>query len=412
MKKILMVGAGIGQLFLSKKIKEKGYQLLTVTQPGSQPVIEIADNVLYKDIFDMSAVLALAKSKKIDAVISDQNDMMMPTVAYIAENLGVPGLTIAQVNSYCNKNVFRDNCDKLHIPVPRHIEVHDIGIPNTFLDVKFPWVVKPADAQSSIGVSKVNNTSECLIAIKNALNYSKSNSVIIEEFFEGQELVAEGFIYKGKYYNLGFADRKYFDLNNKFIPSQTIFPSTIDKSILDKIILNEQSMARYMDIAFAIVHSEYLYNSLENKYCIVESGLRGGGVYISSHLVPLYSGIDINDVLIDCACGKTIDIDSIFNNKVNKASAYICFYLPPGIITKIEGLAEVEMLDFVKMICIDDIKIGDITKPLTHKGQRLGPIIIYGNDREDIDNKINIIQNTIKIVVKNDDGKECGIEWD
>lgn len=92
MKKILMIGAGIGQLYLSKKIKERGDFLIVVTLPGNQPVIEIADKVYYNDVFDKEGVLQIAEKEKIDAVISDQNDTMMPTVAAVAEALNIPGL--------------------------------------------------------------------------------------------------------------------------------------------------------------------------------------------------------------------------------------------------------------------------------------------------------------------------------
>lgn len=406
-----MIGAGIGQLFLSKKIKQRGDYLIVVTLPGNQPVISIADKVYYNDVFDKDGVLQIAKKENIDAVISDQNDTMMPTVAYVAENLNIPGLRTAQIESYCNKNKFRDNCDLLGIPVPKHVAVTEFKMPNEFKDIPFPWIVKPADAQSSVGVEKVNNEAEYFSALDKALAYSKTKSAILEEFFVGQELVAEGFIYKGRYYNLGFADRKYFELDNLFIPSQTIFPSTLNIDVLDAISNCESRMAEFINPDFAIVHSEYLYNAEKEEFRVVESALRGGGVYISSHLVPIYSGIDINDILIDCITGNAVDMRSVMALRNNRSSAYICFYLPKGIITRIDGFKEIEKLPFVKMICVDDVKVGNQTHALTNKGQRLGPIIISGENREDIEDKIEFLQQTININVRDDVGKIRGINW-
>lgn len=411
MKKILMIGAGIGQYFLSKKIKQRGDYLITVTLPGDQPVIGLADKVYYNDVFDKEGVLQIAKKENIDAVISDQNDTMMPTVAYVAENLNIPGLRTAQVDNYCNKNKFRDNCDRLGIPVPKHVAVNEIKIPDEFKKIPFPWIVKPADAQSSVGVEKVNNENEYFSAIEKAISYSKSGSAILEEFFVGQELVAEGFIYKGEYYNIGFADRKYFELDRIFIPSQTIFPSVLSQEVLDTITICEKRMAEYIKPDFAIVHSEYLYNTEKNEFRVVESALRGGGVYISSHLIPMYSGIDINDTLIDCICGKNINLDSIIAARNNKAAAYICFYLPQGIITNIKGFEDITHLPFVRMMCVDDVRVGDRTHALTNKGQRLGPIIICGENRKDIDAKIEMIQNSIQIDVRDEYGINHGINW-
>lgn len=407
-----MVGAGIGQHFLAQKVKDRGNCLLTVTLPGKQPVIEIADKVLYNNVFDKDGVLALAIEQKIDGVISDQNDTMMPTVAYVAEKLNLPGLRINQAKAYCDKNVFRDNCDKLDIPVPNHTKVTSIVVPSEFEHVPFPWIVKPADSQSSVGVAKVDTIEEYLTAVEKALNLSKTNSAIVEEFFAGQELVAEGFIYEGKYYNLGFADRRYFRLDNLFIPSQTIFPSVVDEEILNSICECEKKMASYIKPQFAIVHSEYLYNESTKEYRVVESALRGGGVYISSHLVPLYCGVDVNDVLLDCVEGNRIDVDKIFRNSYCNASAYICFYLPEGKISSIEGVEELSRLDFVKMLSLNELLVGQKIDRLTNKGQRLGPIIISGSNRTDIEEKIKIVQNILKINVVDIHGVSHGINWE
>ncbi len=407
----MMIGAGIGQYFLAKKIKERGFYLIVVTMPGSYPVIDIADKVCYVNVFEKDAVLAVAKENEIDAVISDQNDTMMPTVAYVAEHMGLPGNNTNIVDSYCNKNTFRDNCDKLGIPVPKHYAITDIDMPSEVMSWGFPLMIKPADSQSSLGVSKVNNKDEYFIALKSALEISKTRSAIIEEFFVGQELVAEGFIYKGKYYNIGFADRKYFDLKDIFIPSQTIFPSIVPNNVLETITGYECAMAEYIEPEFAIVHSEYLYNPESGKIKVVESALRGGGVYISSHLIPLYSSIDVNNVLIDCAFGQKIDIEGIISSKKPCAAAYICFYLPIGKVQSISGIEELRNMSFVHKMDITNITLGMESAPLTHKGQRLGPIIVSGDSRDDIDKKIFKIQNVLHILTISNDNIIRDINW-
>ena len=412
MKKIMMIGAGIGQYYLARKIKDKGHYLVAVTLPGNQPVINIADKVCYHDVFDKEGVLAIAKEEAIDAVISDQNDTMMPTVAYVAEHMSLPGNNTHQTNSYCNKNVYRDNCDFLGIPVPRHCSMSTVAIPERMSGVPFPWVVKPADSQSSIGVEKVNNKDDYLNALTKAIGFSKTKTAIVEEFFKGQELVAEGFIYKGKYYLLGFADRKYFALNNMFIPSQTVFPSLVPQSVLDRIEQCESKMAGYIKPSFAIVHSEYLYNPETEEIRVIESAIRGGGVYISSHLVPLYTGIDINDTLVECIIGNDVDMDNILSKRDNKAAGYVCFYLPGGTVRQAEGFETVRNFDFVKMMCVNDIKVGMKTPPLTHKGQRLGPILVTGMDRFDLEHNIETMQHTLQILVEGDNGEMRGINWE
>lgn len=407
--KFLLIGAGIGQINIAKKIKSRGHFLVIMAFNFLDETKNLADKFIHQDLYKYEEVLQIAKQENIEAVITDQHDIFAPLVAYISENLRIPGNSVKVLNSYCNKNIFRFNCDVLGIPVPKHIEVKDLTIPESFKSIPFPWIVKPADSQSSVGVEKVFSYDSCISAIKSAISYSRTKTVIVEEFFEGQEFVAEGFIWKGNYYNIGFADRKYFKLDGKFIPCQTIFPSLLERKILTEVVEYESKMAKYISPDFAIVHSEYLYNSKTNKLCVVESALRGGGVYISSHLIPLYSNIDINDVLIDAAEGKDVNISTVFEYKRERASAYVCFYLPEGIVTSIKGINSINKMPCVSFADFSNIYEGKEISKIEHKGHRLGPIIISSENRESIENDILNIQK--KLDIRIDNAKSNSIRW-
>ena len=394
-----------------QKAKAKGIHVTVATTPGKYPCIPMADDVIFKDVYDRDGIVEEARKRSITAVISDQNDLMNPTVAYVAEKLGLPGNTFETVMLFCNKNQFRDNCEKAGVPVPKHVAVNTDDYDFTDFDCTFPWIVKPADSQSSIGVQKINDMGELKPALEFALRKSPTHSAIVEEFFLGHEIVCEGFINNGKYYHLAFADRKYFDLPGLFIPSQTIFPSIVEKKLLDRVRQYESQLAASTNPSFAIVHAEYLINLESGEIRIVESALRGGGVYISSDLIPMCSGIDINEVLLNKARGIDVDIDTVFEKRNDKAAAYVCFYLPEGIIEDIRGVKDVKNLPFVREAYVDDLKIGNHSEPMTYKGARKGPILVSGENREDLEKNIIIVQNILQVDVKNSEGEIKGIVW-
>ncbi len=409
-KKILIIGAGIGQVHLCELAKKRGLYVIVVTIPGDYPCVHLADKVYYIDIYDRENIVKVAQEEQIDAVISDQNDLMMPTVAYVAEQLHLPGNTLIQTKSYCNKNVYRDNCDKIGIPVPKHFAISATNTLEFLEDVTYPLIVKPEDSQSSMGISVVHNKAEYTQAIELALRNSKNSTAIVEEFFEGTEVVVEGFIYKGQYYNLGFADRKYFELKDKFIPSQTIFPSVVSEEIQQTLLKFEQQYAQLVSPAFGIVHSEYLINK-SGEIRAVESAIRGGGVYISSHLIPLFTGINISEILLDCALGAFEEKRlSVFEQIAERAAAYVCFYLHEGMVSAVSGLTEIKQLDFVHK-CDVNVRVGDSTKAMTFKGNRYGPIIVSGNGRMDVEKNIATIQSTLQIEVLDNNSNKCNIVW-
>lgn len=411
MKKLLIVGASIGQLPLLNKAKERGVHVTVASIPGNYCCFPFADDIIYRDIYDRDGIVEEARLRGISAVVSDQNDLMVPTVAYVAEKLGLPGNHFDTVMTYCNKNLFRDACDKAGVPCPKHIAVNSTDIDLSVFCGLFPLMVKPADSQSSIGVKKVCSEEELRFALNVALKKSPSHTAIIEEYFEGREVVCEGFVKNGKYYLLQFADRRYFNLVEIPIPSQTIFPSTLSQEIRDKIVGYEQTLSSYFKPSFAIIHSEYIVCESSGEVRIVESALRGGGVYISSDLIPMATGIDINDVLLEMALGTEVDVDKIFSHRKDMAAAYICFYLPEGTLQSIEGTKELKALPFVRKAYIEDLQIGQQTEPPLFKGARKGPILVQGNNRDELESNIIKVQETLKALVKNNNGDLYSICW-
>lgn len=402
MKKVLVIGAGIGQKNIVKLARDKGCHVTVVSIKGDYPCIPLADDFLECDIYDRDRIVEYARENHIDAVLSDQNDLMMPTVAYVAEKLSLPGNSFEQQLSYTDKNKFRSICDKLNIPVPKHIAVNSNLSPGN-INAPFPWIIKPADSQSSIGITKISSISEYSGAVEFALSKSKKHEAIVEEFFVGTEFVCEGFIYKGKYYNLMFGDRRYFD--GTLLPCQTLFPTNmLPESIQKQIIECETKIAAEVNPSFGIVHSEYLVDLETGEFRIIDTALRGGGVYISSHLVPLTTDIDINSVLLDCALGQDVDIDDIMKKKEEKASAYVCFNLPEGIIQMIQGVDEIKAMPNVVFFDDYNLNVGIYTGKMEVKGNRKGPIIIHADNRQELEEIIRKVKNTLSITVSDSDG--------
>lgn len=409
-KKILIIGAGIGQINLVRLSKQMGHYTIVVSPKGNYPAIDLADELFDCDIYDRTQIVSFAQSRGIDAVVSDQNDLMMPTVAYVSEKLNIPGNSFAQVMSYCDKNCFRAICCAVGIPVPIHISVNHIEEPR--LKAPLPWIVKPTDSQSNIGITKVSSLEDYPAALRLALSNSKIGKAIVEQFIEGKEFVCEGFVFQGKYYNLAFGERKYF--NGTLLPCQTIFPASLDECIKQRIVQYEEKVAEYVNPNFGIIHSEYLYNKNKGEIIVIESAIRGGGVFISSHLIPMVTGVDINTLLLRCSLNEVDkeDVESALSHRSNRAAAYICFTLPIGIVNRIEGLEEIRKLDYVKMCDLSSVYVGMKTEPMRTKGMRKGPILVEAENREQLFERILKVQNTLNISVADNRNSNQHIIWD
>ena len=61
---------------------------------------------------------------------------------------------------------------------------------------------------------------------------------------------------------------------------------------------------------------------------------------------------------------------------------------------------------------LDDMKIGEKCYKMLHKGMRKGPILVYGNDREELEKNIMTVRNTLQIEVVTDKGTISNIIWE
>ncbi|MBP5787602.1 MAG: ATP-grasp domain-containing protein [Kiritimatiellae bacterium] len=409
---LLVIGAGIGQVPLLERAKTRGLHTIVVSKPGNYPGFALADESCFLDIFAHEAIADFARTRGIDAVVSEQNDLTAPTVAFVAERLGLPGNTVDQVTAYCNKSRFRANCDAVGIPVPRHISIDSPDlIPPSFSAVPFPWMVKPEDSQSSMGISRIDAPSAFSEAVAHALAHSRSRRAILEEFFPGREVVCEGFVRQGRYFPLAFGDRKYFALPNLFIPSQTLFPSVLQETFQERILDCEREMAAHVGLNFAIIHSEYLVDERTGEFRAVESAPRGGGVYIASHLIPHVTGIDVTDLVLDLALGENVDVPALFARKASRAAGYVCFHLPEGRIVSVAGRETLADNPAVLATYLDDIRPGALVGPMFHKGMRKGPILVGAPDRPSLETCIAEVQSTLTVQVETAAGRLEGIHW-
>lgn len=406
---VLILGAAAVQMPLIRYVKSRGYRTIVVSIPGNYPGFKIADRCVYCDVRDGETILSQISDERIVAVLTDQTDLSVPTVAYLSSRLGLRGNKYETAQIYSNKFLMRQTCDKVGLDNPKYLRISSTHEAKEWS--VYPAIIKPEDNQGSRGIRLISSYNELCAVLPSALSFSRTGYAIIEEFFEGNEVVVEGFVHNGQYLNWGIGDRKYFKLDRLFIPSQTIFPTNLSEDIVNKLLLAEKKLHACLNPSFGMVHSEYLVNQETGEIRLVETALRGGGVYISSHLIPLYCGYNNYELLLDFALGKHVDLTNVESQLRKKASAYICFYLPEGEIISIEGMDELSDMPGVVMADIANLHIGSRTELINNKTQRLGPILVTANTRLEIDKLINKVQQTYYVKVKCLNENIAGIRW-
>jgi carbamoyl-phosphate synthase large subunit len=411
-KSVLILGAAALQVPIIKYVKERGYNVIVVSIPGNYPGFKLADKSVYCDVRDVDSIMEAIKDDQILAVLTDETDITVPTVALLADKLGLAGNDPHIAEIYANKFRMRQQCQKVGVSVPRFFHASTMEeVAAKYESISYPAIMKPEDNQGSRGIYILYSKEEIALHFAESINFSKTRNVIVEEYFKGKEVVVEGFVYNGQYLNFGIAERRYFDIDELLIPCQTIFPAIINDEMQRTLIQSECKLHASLKPSFGMIHSEYLINEDTNEYILVETALRGGGVYISSHLVPYYSGINNYELLFDAALGKTISLEEAELQRETAASGYVCFTLPEGEIISVEGVKELRNIPSVKVSDVEELQVGTHVGKMVNKTQRLGPIILKADNRETLEQEIIKIQNTLTIRVKSNAGLTSEIIW-
>ena len=401
MKKVLILGSGRGQLPVMKLCREAGCEILAVSPKGNYPGIAFADQVLFEDVRNKEAILSYAEAAEIDAVLTDQLDEGVATAAYLADALGLPGIGYETALKFTDKFIMREEAQRAGLNVPQYIQVNSSD--EAVLRVKstgmsYPLVIKPVDSSASRGVVKVYNESSLKSSIKESFACSYKKQVIIEEFIEGQEYVVEAYTHNYDVMNLMVGHRDYFNIDGAFIPSATVFrdANSAGSEIEQNLQAVNSRLITSMGLKFGITHAEYIQSKQNNKIYLVEIAARGGGVFISSDLIPLTCGVNANKLLVQ----ESISPDSDFTIQLRQGAAgYFCYLLPPGKISAISGVEQLTDIPGVCQAYFDNIEIGMKISCSKDKSARKGPVIIHGKTKADCYDALKKVKKALTVKV-------------
>jgi len=163
------------------------------------------------------------------------------TVQGMLELAGLPytGAGVLASALGMDKIMFKKIMEKENIPLPDYLVFEKRDKKSKILKkFKFPFVIKPSDQGSSVGVSIVHNKKEFGSALKLAFSYSKK--ILVDEYLSGIE-VSCGVLGNEKPVALPVIEiipkREFFDYEAKYDETQCdeIVPARISKRLTKKV---------------------------------------------------------------------------------------------------------------------------------------------------------------------------------
>ena len=369
MKTLAIIGASYLQLPLVQRGKEMGLRTICFAWAEGAVCKDVADMFYPISIVEKEQILEICKQEQTDGICTIASDTAAPTVAYVAEQMGLVGNSYEASLKANNKILMRNAFAAANVPCPKYWCItNQSPLHLTQYTLHLPLIVKPSDRSGSLGVVKVEKEEDLIPAIKAAQDYSFKHEAIVEQFIEGREISVELISYQGIHYPLQITDKVTTEAPH-FVEIAHHQPSDLTKAQYEEIYGLTKRALTALGVTNGASHSEYRITK-EGKIYVMEIGARMGGDFIGSDLVQLSTGYDFLRGVIEVALGT-------FTEPKLKEHNHSGVYFLSEATAHLKPIIEQHVLPEIVKAEITDPEL----HPLTCSGDRSG-YLIYKSDKK------------------------------
>ena len=378
---ILILGGGVMQLPAIKIAGEMGWITIVadgiINVPGEK-YCDYFENIDLKDTEGMiKAALEYKKTIGLDGVFTAGTDFS-ETVARVAEAADLPGISIEAAINASNKVKMRDAFRKHGVSSPLFTSVGAVSSLDcaeiTGMGIKFPMVVKPVDNMGSRGIRRIEECSQLEDAVRDALLFSRSGNVIIEEYLDGPEFSIDALIYDNEITICGFADRHIY-YPPYFIEMGHTIPSIMDTRVSEEIFETFRAGVKALGITKGAAKGDIRLS--RGKPYIGEIAARLSGGYMSGWTFPYSSGVDLTKGALKIAVGRH---PGNLSPRFLQTSAERAVISIPGVIKDIVGIEKVKASENLKEFFLR-VSSGDEIRFPENNVEKVGNCIAVNKER-------------------------------
>lgn len=398
-KRIMLLGGLRYLIPVIEAAHKQGYYVITCDYFPDNIAHKYSDEYCNVSIVDKEAVLAVAKEKHIDGIISFAVDPGVVTAAYVQEQMGLPSFgPYESVKILQNKDLFRKFLTEngFNVPKAKGYSCIEEAVKDIY-SFTLPVIVKPTDSAGSKGVTRVDSYENMKTAIEYAMKFSISGNIIIEDFIEKQGCSSDSdcFSVDGKLKFVSFS-AQYFDENaaSPYVPAAFSWPSTMKMQQEAELKSELQRLLNLLKMKTTIYNVESRV-STDGKVYIMEVSPRGGGNRLAE-MIRFATGVDLITNTVRAAVGDTIE--ELGQKPLNGYWAEIILHAnKDGTFDKL--LISEEMR---KYVVEEDLWVneGDFIKAFNAANDSLGTLVIRYNDKKEMTKTLKNQNSWIRIIVK------------
>lgn len=285
MKDVLLLGSSFSAVPLYLKLIEFGYNVTVCGALTHDSLHSVADNSVFIDYSNKQSLLEHLAIEKYDAIIPSCNEYAYLSGSYVSNVMSqYKGFdSISNTERLFYKDKFRDVCNELNLSFPKvylEKEISSISLES------FPLIVKPIDAFSGIGITKVHNQAELKSALILAKTHSRKQECLIETFVSGSLHAISVFVKDCTIYWSAFSDESCQAFPYQVDTTQT---SSLDSAIKNAVIAEVSLLVSKLSLVDGLLHVQFMTDG--ENFWLIESTRRCPGDLYGEFIKRVY-GVD------------------------------------------------------------------------------------------------------------------------
>lgn len=396
-KRLLVLGAGAGQLGLLEAARERDLFVVAVDRNPAAPGFRFADRRAIISVEDEPQIDRLAAAERIDGVIAPGIDWPVAIAARIAERRVLPHpIDPATAVLATSKLRQRERFAEAGVPHPRHVvcgSVDEAAVAAAAFG--YPCVVKAPDRQGQKGLVLVRDEGLLQDAFALALGESRSSVVLVEELVPGREVTVNAFSVDGGFTPLTVTDRVVAEPPAFGVALAHVWPSSLEPEEIGAAVDAARGAAEAVGVVNGPTYTQVVVG--ERGAHVVELAARVGGGH-DAELCRAVLGVDLNGLALSASLGEPIDPERL--RPVRQAGGGCTRFLvpAPGTLVEVEGVADAEAVDGVQWVRIYP-ETGAVLGPLRRGSDRVGAVLAVGTDREEAVARADRAADCVRFVV-------------
>ncbi|MDU0349820.1 ATP-grasp domain-containing protein, partial [Actinomyces sp. MRS3W] len=362
---VLILGGSPLQVPMIQAARRLGLRSLVVDANPHVPGAELADEFACVSTTDVDGLLALTRNRELSGVTSVGTDRPVRAIAAVAQAHGLPAVSPQTAAMATDKALMLQAVARAGVRHPRFALATNLEeLREAVAHVGLPCIVKPLDSSGSRGVVQVDSEAELPRALEYALAPSKEATVIVEELLVGREISCEVLCVDGVYHVIATTDKDTTGAPH-FIETGHTQPAALDEATLAAAHALVAECLSAVDMHFGPAHVEMMLT--DSGPTLIEFGCRLPGDFVSSHVVPGSTGIDLVGLVLRQACGEHIEVPP----SSGRAAAIRFLVAPEGVLRAFHGVEQARALPGVDAV-ITLAEPGEPITPLHSSTDRLG----------------------------------------